>query len=125
MPEKKLKKRKSKGNGKHPGGAPKKYDVDTVKLLKLAKIGLTVRECADVLGCPENVISGSYQDIYTKGREKLKERLRLKQIKKALEGNVVMLIWLGKQYLEQKDKQDITSNDKTLTAVEVLIRKSA
>jgi hypothetical protein len=49
----------------------------------------------------------------------------LKQIKKALEGNIVMLIWLGKQYLEQKDKQDITSNDKTLTAVEVLIRKSA
>ena len=115
---------KSKNNGKHPGGAPKKYDVDTIKLLKLAKIGLTIRECADVLNVSEDLLSKSYSEIYTKGRENLKERLRLKQIKKALEGNVVMLIWLGKQYLEQKDKQDITSNDKTLTAIEVLIRKS-
>jgi hypothetical protein len=26
-----------------------------------------------------------------------------------------MLIWLGKQYLEQKDKQDVTSNGETMT----------
>jgi hypothetical protein len=83
---------------------PIKYDVDTKKLLKLAKIGLTIRECADVLNVSEDLLSKSYSDIYTKGRENLKERLRLKQIKKALEGNVVMLIWLGKQYLGQKDE---------------------
>ena len=105
------KKNKPKNNGKHPGGAPKKYIVDTTKLLKLAKIGCTVRECADVLGCPEDVITQRYIEFYTKGRENLKERLRRKQIKKALEGNIVMLIWLGKQYLEQKDKQDITSDN--------------
>ena len=68
---------KSKNNGKHPGGAPKKYDVDTIKLLKLAKIGLTIRECADVLNVSEDLLSKSYSEIYTKGRENLKERLRL------------------------------------------------
>jgi hypothetical protein len=100
---------------KHAGGRPKKYSVDVVKLGKLARIGCSVRECAEVLGVPENVLSGSYQEYYTKGRENLKERLRKKQISKALDGNVVMLIWLGKQYLEQKDKQDVTSNGETMT----------
>ena len=92
---------------KHPGGAPKKYFVDTRKLVKLAKIGCTIRECADVLDCTEQVIQDSYLEFYTKGRQNLKERLRRKQITAALQGSNVMLIWLGKQYLEQKDKSEI------------------
>jgi hypothetical protein len=34
--------------------------------------------------------------------------LRRKQMDTALSGNVTMMIWLGKQYLGQKDKQETT-----------------
>lgn len=33
--------------------------------------------------------------------------LQAKQMQVALSGNVVMLVWLGKQYLGQRDKHDI------------------
>lgn len=36
-----------------------------------------------------------------------KELLRSKQFDVAMSGNVTMLIWLGKQYLEQRDNKDI------------------
>jgi hypothetical protein len=119
--QKKIRTSKPKYNGKHPGGAPIKYNVDTVKLGKLARIGCTYAECADILGVSTDILEKSYSVIYTKGRENLKERLRRKQIKKALEGNVVMLIWLGKQYLEQKDKADITSGNEALKAGVLLV----
>ena len=44
-----------------------------------------------------------------------KELLRAKQYNDALAGNITMQIWLGKQYLDQKDKQEFdvknNSND--------------
>ena len=43
-----------------------------------------------------------------------KEILRGKQFQLAVEGDKTMLVWLGKQYLGQKDKRDVTSNDNTL-----------
>lgn len=36
-----------------------------------------------------------------------KELLRAKQYQSAMEGDKTLQIWLGKQYLEQKDKQEI------------------
>ena len=85
---------------------PKKYIIDTDELEKLASYGCTTREMADFFGCPENVISGSYQEFTTKGRNALKKRLRMAQIKSALGGNVTMMIWLGKNYLDQTDKTE-------------------
>ena len=37
--------------------------------------------------------------------------LRRKQFEVANNGSVPMLIWLGKQYLDQKDKQEVTGAD--------------
>lgn len=39
-----------------------------------------------------------------------KELLRGKQFQVAMDGDKTMLVWLGKQYLEQKDKSDIDHN---------------
>ncbi len=50
--------------------------------------------------------------------------LRMKQFSTAMEGNVSMQIWLGKQRLNQRDKNDLTSNEKEiLTSVRVEIVK--
>lgn len=42
-------------------------------------------------------------------------RLRNKQIEIALAGNKTMLIWLGKQLLGQRDHQEMTLHDKSMT----------
>lgn len=41
----------------------------------------------------------------------MKCRLRKKQIQLAMKGNLGMLVWLGKQYLGQSEKQEIGAKD--------------
>jgi hypothetical protein len=43
-----------------------------------------------------------------------KELLRKKQFESAMGGDKTMLVWLGKQYLEQKERVDHTSKDDKL-----------
>lgn len=47
--------------------------------------------------------------------------LRRKQFEVANNGSVPMLIWLGKQFLDQKDKQELSGADGA-PAVEVVVR---
>lgn len=46
---------------------------------------------------------------YQKGVARMHQSLRSKQYKLAMAGNVTMLIWLGKNELEQSDKKDLRS----------------
>lgn len=71
---------------------------------KLASYGLTNKEIAEALGYDENTLKRNFEIFLTKGKLNLKERLKKKQIDVAMKGNVVMLIWLGKQYLGQAEK---------------------
>ena len=86
---------------------PKKYDIDTNEVEKLAGYGCTNIEIADFFGCSSDLIEKSYSEFLTKGRANLKKRLRKAQLDSALSGNSTMLIWLGKQMLGQVDKQEI------------------
>ena len=91
-------------------GRPKKYDIDTEVVFKLASYNLTNIEIADIYGCSSDLLEKSYSEFLTKGRAELKKRLRQAQLDLALSGNAVMLIWLGKQILGQADKADIQLN---------------
>jgi hypothetical protein len=53
-----------------------------------------------------------------------RELLRGKQYQVAMEGDKTMLVWLGKQYLEQKDKSDVTSGDKPLQEMKITVDNS-
>ena len=86
---------------------PKKHNLDTEQVEKLAGFGCTNTEIASFFGCSENTIRRSYGEFLTKGRANLKKRLRKAQLDTALSGNSTMLIWLGKQMLGQVDKQEI------------------
>ena len=55
-----------------------------------------------------------FADYSAQKKSEGKELLRAKQFETAMNGNVTMQIWLGKQYLDQKDRKDMTSNDQTL-----------
>ena len=85
---------------------PKKYNIDTSKVEQLSSFGCTNIEIASFFGCSSDLLEKSYSEFLTKGREKGKIRLRQLQWKVAEQGNVSMLIWLGKQVLGQSDKQE-------------------
>jgi len=56
----------------------------------------------------------SFSEYSEQKKSEGKELLRGKQFQVAMEGDKTMLVWLGKQYLEQKDKSDLTSDDKPI-----------
>ena len=87
-------------------GRPRKYKIDPDKISKWLSYGATIKEIADVEACSEDHISKHYSDFISKGKAERNIRLRKAQIELALSGNCSMLIWLGKQYLGQKDTPD-------------------
>ena len=96
-------------------GRPKKYDIDSEQVEKLAGFGCTNIEIASWFDCDESHIRKNYSEFLTKGREKGKIRLRQIQWRAAMGNektppNVTMLIWLGKQILVQTDKAEIESD---------------
>ena len=90
---------------------PKKYKIDTEQVEKLASFGCSNTEIASFFGCSKDLISKSYSTNVAKGKDKGKIRLRQLLWKSAEKGNVVMQIWLSKQYLGMTDKQEITTTE--------------
>lgn len=95
----------------------KKLDIEEWRVERLARHGMSNREIADFFGCDEGTIRGRFSAIVTKGRATRKNMLRRVQWKAALNGNVAMMIWLGKQDLGQADKIE-TKNETRATVVE-------
>lgn len=88
-----------------------KLNIDPEQVIKLAQIGCKNKEIAEFFGCSEETICGRFSNEIRKGKANLKISLRRTQLQVALSGNVAMLIWLGKQLLEQNEKKEIDSND--------------
>lgn len=81
-----------------------KLEIDPVLVEELAGIGCKNKEIAVIAGCSTDTLERRYAAELEKGRENLKVSLRRWQLESARRGNVVMLIWLGKQILGQSDK---------------------
>ena len=103
----------------HAGGRPK-IEIDVEQFKGLCSIQCTLVEIADWFKCSEDTIERwckrelkmSFAEAYKKYSVGGKISLRRYQMKMA-EHNATMAIWLGKQYLGQTDKQEVsvTSND--------------
>ena len=93
---------------------PKKYNIDTEEVFKLASYGCSNVEIADFFGCDESLIRKSYSEFLTKGRADMKIKLRKLQWKSADKGNVTMQIFLGKNILGQQDRLEQTELDEPL-----------
>ena len=93
---------------KHAGGRPRKI-IDLKQVAKLAKICCTVEEIANILDLSKSTLDHNeeFLQVYKKNIDNGKMSLRRAQMELALKGNATMQIWLGKQYLGQKDKQEI------------------
>jgi hypothetical protein len=94
---------------------PRPIDYKLVK--SLAGIGCTDREIAAVTGfchewiCKRKKTDAKLREAIEQGRENGKATLRRMQWSAATKGNPTMLIWLGKQMLEQRDKTEHTGKD--------------
>lgn len=73
---------------------------------KLIEIGLTIEEIAIVTGVSKTVLYTRFGTSIKNGGVKFRTSLKRAQFKRAQEGSDTMLIWLGKQYLGQKDKRE-------------------
>ena len=94
-------------------GRPKK-ELDIEIIQKLASIMCTNVEIAQGVGCHSDTLADNFSEYLKKGREEGKISLRRLQWTKAQNGNTTMLIWLGKQWLGQKDKIETTDGNQPL-----------
>ena len=89
-------------------------EFDIAEAEKLGMLGATAPEIAAWFNCGLRTIErrmakpdGEFRRAYEKGFGRLKISLRRQQIEIAKGGSVAMLIWLGKQMLDQADKREL------------------
>ena len=81
--------------------------IDPKAVQGMAAMGGTDEEIALHFGCSPDTLTRRFADVLKKGRAHLRLSIRRTQVKKAMSGDNTMLIWLGKNLLSQKDKQEI------------------
>jgi len=110
---------KAKSKSKKLGRPEAEFDLSKVEVC--GYFNATQETMAYILGCKENTIFRRMKDkdsefykAYKKGNCNMKLKLSEAQLKVAMKGNASMLIWLGKQYLNQKDNpmpdEDVNKN---------------
>jgi hypothetical protein len=85
-------------------GRPRKI-LDREKIAELVAMGYTVEYVAEYMGVHVSTLYESYSDCLRKGYVFRNACLQAVQYKGAIEGNVTMQIWLGKQWLKQRDRE--------------------
>src|SRR6056297_3597022 len=83
--------------------------------------------CCEKLGVSDKTLTKLIKEktglSFSEYKDQKKEPLRINLLKKqydvAMAGNVSMLIWLGKQHLGQKDKQELKQKTEERRIVEV------
>lgn len=125
------KKSTKKSTEKNLGGRPKiEWSEQQYKTFEgLCAIQATVEEIENVLDIDHKTIDRlckerykdcngnpmNYSQAYAKFSSTGKMSLRRQQYKAAEAGNTSMLIWLGKQYLGQKEQQEVSVPDGNIT----------
>lgn len=99
-----------------------RIEINQEQFESLCRIQCTLSEIADFFKCSEDTIERwckrtyndengnemGFADTYKIYSASGKMSLRRWQFRSAENGNTAMLIWLGKQYLGQKEVQDVT-----------------
>lgn len=97
-------------------------DKEFEQLVNMIRIQCTRDEICDILNMSETTLNrrikeqgiegvDNFEALYKKHQGEGKASLRRAQWKAAQDGNPTMLVWLGKQMLGQKDKQELSGPD--------------
>ena len=103
------------------GGRPR-VEIDLELVKKLCSIQCTAEEIASFLEVDADTLNarlkdagyGGFSEYYKKNSVGGKISLRRSQWKSSTNGNVTMQIWLGKQYLGQKDQPEQEPTDNSI-----------
>lgn len=97
-------------------------DKEFEQLVNMIRIQCTRDEICDILCMSDTTLNrrikeqgipgvDNFEALYKKHQGEGKASLRRAQWKAAQDGNPTMLVWLGKQMLGQKDKQELSGPD--------------
>ncbi len=106
---------------------PKGVQIDWDAFDKLCHIQCTLEEIACFYDCSvdtiENIVKREkkmrFSEYFAIKRGKGRISLRRKQYQLAMDGSIPLLIWLGKQYLGQSDKQELNANGTSTIKIEL------
>lgn len=90
----------------------KRAQVDVQQLIRLAEIGCSTDEMGKFFGCDGSVIRRHYRTLLDQVKTRTKAKLRQAQLDAALNGDKVMLIWLGKNMLQQSETGERNTDDR-------------
>lgn len=85
---------------------PKAKSIDRNIIYNLASVQCSIKEIAEAVGVSESFVKKRFMKIIEKGRAEGRKSLRRRQYEKAMNGDSKMLVWLGKQWLSQKDNPE-------------------
>ena len=114
-------KKQQNPKAKKPTGRPR-IELDPKQAKIFGYFRATYDTMAELIGCHVDTIRAAMQDedsefskAYKKGFSSMKMKLSEAQVKTAIEEhNPTLLVWLGKQYLDQKDNpmpdEDVNKN---------------
>lgn len=108
-------------------GRPKKI-IDKAAFEKLCAIQCTQEEICGVLGVTDKTLNNwcrkeykaTFSEVFREKKQVGKMSLRRSQFKLA-EKNATMAIWLGKQYLDQRDRDIADAMDRSNGVLESLL----
>lgn len=108
-------------------GRPK-TPLDYALIEKLSTIQCTQEEISTIVGVSTRTLQkdDEFLRIHKKGIEQGRSSLRRFQWKAAESGNTTMLIWLGKQYLHQKEPKqelELETNKEVIEQIQNLTNK--
>ncbi len=101
-------------------------EIDWVMFDKLCGIQCTLLEIAAMFDCSDDTIENkvkekygvTFSEYFALKRGTGKASLRRRQYELAMSGNPTMLIWLGKQYLGQVDKQEVNQTQELKVVID-------
>ena len=105
--------------GKRKGAGRKRIELDLAQVEQLCTLGCSDAEIAAVFNVSVRTVEsrkkeGRFADAMERGRAKARINIRRHQWKLLEAGSAPMAIWLGKQYLNQRDVTpvEVTGPDK-------------
>lgn len=81
------------------------------EIFQLAAEGSTDGYIALRLGISKTSLTGKYKDLLDSGREQRNGDIQRKQFQLAMSGNVPLLMWLGKNWLNQANRVEEIGDD--------------
>ena len=90
---------------KNPWRIAKEIDVE--KLKEFLAVNMPVHRIAQYFGTTKETLYNKFGDLIIESNVNFEQQLRLAQVRAANEGNPTMLIWLGKNLLNQVDSSRV------------------